>query len=335
MRRLTAVFAGLAAAAVLAACGPPAQGAPYPIHVLAKPVAADKVGTPVGALTYAGGLSLKAEGTDSFGGLSGMEVDPDGALIAVSDAGDLLRARVVLDPAGRLAGVEDATLARLIDENGVAFQNKIDADAEGLSRTDGGFAISFEQDHRVLVYADAGGAPKRLPAPYVHLAPNAGVEALAYWRDPASGAPRLVMGAERGDAWSCDLEGGDCRQILVAKRDNPGSGFKLTELDALPDGRLVALYRSAGLLTGLRAAICVVTPGADRPVVELARLPGPITADNMEAISAVPRADGSIRLYVMSDDNFAGWQRTLLLAFDWRPGQPSLPGPDDRPAGAP
>ena len=335
MKLLSGVFAGLTAAAALAGCGPPAQGAPYPIQLEGKAVAADKVGTAVGALTYAGGLSLKAEGTDSFGGLSGMEVDPDGALIAVSDAGDLLRARIVLDPAGRLARVEDATLARLIDENGVAFQNKIDADAEGLTRTDDGFAISFEQEHRVLLYADAGGAPKRAEAPFVHLAPNAGMEALAYWHDPDTGAPRLVMGAERGDAWSCDLAGRDCRQILQAKRDNPRGGFRLTELDALPDGRLVALYRSASLMTGLRAAICVVTPGAERPVVEIARLPGPITADNMEAVSAVAQPDGSIRLYVMSDDNFAGWQRTLLLAFDWKPDQAVGARQDDRPGGAP
>jgi hypothetical protein len=33
----------------------------------------------------------------------------------------------------------------------------------------------------------------------------------------------------------------------------------------------------------------------------------------------VPRADGAIRFYLLSDDNFSKLQRTLLLAFDWRP----------------
>jgi hypothetical protein len=33
----------------------------------------------------------------------------------------------------------------------------------------------------------------------------------------------------------------------------------------------------------------------------------------------VPRADGSVRFYLLSDDNASAAQRTLLLAFDWRP----------------
>jgi hypothetical protein len=309
------LWAALLASLALAGCGARAQGLPYPIEVENRPVAADKVGTRVGALTYVGGFSLKARGTDSFGGLSGFDVAPDGRFVAVSDAGDLVRGRL-----GLQAGVTEATIERLTDEHGVAFQNKNAADAEGLSLLDdGGFAVSFEQDHRVLVYP-LRGPPRRLPGMVgARVGPNQGFEALALWRDPARPGLRFALGAERGDAWSCGLEMGPCPQIVDAGRDNPGRGFRLTGLDALPDGRLIALYRSASLLTGLRASIAVITPGAERPVQELARLPGPIAVDNMESVAAVPNPDGSIRLYVLSDDNFAGWQRTLLLAFDWRP----------------
>jgi len=314
--RVAALLAGL----VLAGCGARAQPIAYPIEIDATPVAADRLGAEVGDLTYAGGFSLKARGTASFGGLSGLDVEIDGGFLAVSDAGDLVRGRLRFGPDGRVSGIDDATIARLTDESGQAFQSKMGADAEGLTLlADGAFAVSFEQDHRVLIYP-AAGAPTRLPIPAdARLGPNAGLEGLAAWRDPADGTMRLAVGSERGDAWSCALDMTDCRLFLRAERDGPGGGFRLTGLDALPDGRLIALYRSASLLSGLRAVIAVVTPGAGRPVVELARLPGPIVADNMESIAATARPDGSVRLYLISDDNFAGWQRTLLLAFDWRP----------------
>jgi hypothetical protein len=310
MRPVLALLAVLA----LAGCGARAQSVAYPIEITARPVAADKHGVAVGALTYARGFSLKARGTDSFGGLSGFDIEADGRFVAVSDAGDLVRGRITP------TGIEQATIARLTDESGQAFQGKMSADAEGLTLTgDGGMTVSFEQTHRFLAYP-AAGPPRRLSGLIgARVGPNAGFEALAAWRDPATGQERLVVGAENGDAWSCGPEMGVCRQILVAERDNPGSGFRLTGLDALPDGRLIALYRSASLFTGLRALIAVVTPGAERPVTELARLPGPIGVDNMESIAALPNPDGSVRLFVISDDNFAGWQRTLLLMFDWKP----------------
>jgi len=317
---------GLAAlaAALLLGCGAEAQPPrPYPIEIDGRPVPLDPQAparTAIGRLVYAGGLELSARGTDSFGGLSGLDVEPDGRFLAVTDAGDLVRGRIRLDSDGRLAGIDEATIQRLADEDGLAFQSKASADAEGLTLLDdGGFAVAFERDHRILVYGP-NGLPRRLPVPPdAQLRGNDGIEALAAWRDPRTGAQRLVVGAERGDAWSCDLDGLDCRQILQAERDNPGAAYSLTGLDALPDGTLVAVYRAAGLFRGLTAVIAHVRPDAEQPVTVLARLSGGLTVDNMEAVAAVPGPDGSVRLYLASDDNFARWQRTLLLAFDWTP----------------
>ena len=50
----------------------------------------------------------------------------------------------------------------------------------------------------------------------------------------------------------------------------------------------------------------------------LARVSPPYTVDNMEGIAALRNKDGSIRLYLLSDDNLNKVQRTVLLAFDWR-----------------
>jgi hypothetical protein len=65
----------------------------------------------------------------------------------------------------------------------------------------------------------------------------------------------------------------------------------------------------------------------------LATLESPSAVDNFEAIAAVPgRTPGTVRLYMLSDDNFSDNQRTLLYAFDWTPpGAPTPPPPADQP----
>jgi len=45
----------------------------------------------------------------------------------------------------------------------------------------------------------------------------------------------------------------------------------------------------------------------------------PLTVDNYEGVAAVRRSDGAMRFYLLSDDNGGDPQRTLLVAFDWKP----------------
>ena len=58
---------------------------------------------------------------------------------------------------------------------------------------------------------------------------------------------------------------------------------------------------------------------ADGRTVDELALGAPLTVDNYEGLAALPRADGSVRFYLISDDNFSRLQRTLLVAFDWHP----------------
>jgi len=315
---------GLAAclALALAACGASAQTGPHPIPIEAEPVPLDRR-TPsadrVGSLIYGGGLSLHAR-DKAFGGVSGFDLDSDGRFVAVTDAGSLIRGRVLLDAAGHLVGLADTTIAPLTDEQGRVFPTKNAGDAEDVTLLpDGGFAVAFEQEHRILVYPVAG-PPRRLPVPEdADLGSNRGIEALTVWQG------RLIVGAEGGDAWSCDLDGGDCRQILEAAHSGLGRDYSLTGLDAAPDGRLLAVYRGFSLFGGLRAAVAEIRPGEAPPVTVLARLAPGLSIDNLEAIAALPGPDGRMRLYLASDDNFSPLFRTLLLAFDWSPGISSGP----------
>lgn len=272
----------------------------------------------LGALAYAGGLQLSSESSSAFGGLSGLDVMPDGRFISQNDQGDLLSGRIVLDAQGRLAGLADTRIQALTDTAGRTYGSKLEADAEGLTfLPGGGFAVSFEREHRIQAYVE-GSLPRRLgvPAEAAAFGENRGLEALAVWTD-ARGRQRLVQGAEDGRIWSCDLAGRGCERIVGR---TPERGYSLTGLDELPDGRgLIALYRGFDLFRGMRALVVWLPQGAfDRPVV-LARLAAPTTVDNMEGIAATRGADGSVRLYLISDDNFLPIQRTLLLAFDWRP----------------
>ena len=298
---------------VLAGCGASAQTTPQPIRIEAEPVPLDRrapAAEQVDDLAYAGGVSLRS-GDRAFGGVSGLDIEADGRFIAVTDAGSLIRGRVLLSGDGRLAGVADATIMRLADEQGRPFPNKDAGDAEDVTfLPGGGYAVAFEQEHRILVYP-ADGPPRRLPVPETRLRPNRGIEALTVWQG------RLIVGAERGDAWSCDFDGRDCRLVLEAAQSGLGRDFSLTSLDTTPDGRLVAVYRGFSLLGGLRGAVAEIRPGTARPVTVLARLAPGLSIDNLEAVAALPGANGGVRLYLMSDDNFSPFFRTLLLAFDW------------------
>jgi hypothetical protein len=316
------LLAALLACAAVAGCGanaqsPAAHGGPIDLKV--RPAAmeiGDRDADRIGALTYAGGLVLSSA-AEGFGGFSGLDVQPDGRFVSQTDAGGLFRGRILLDRTGRLAGIGEPSLSRLVDTRGRPYADKFDADAEDVTfLPDGGFAVSFEQQPRVQAY-DGEGPARMLgvPAEAAGFRSNGGLEALTAWTDD-QGRPRLVEGAEDGRIWSCDMAGRDCVKIVDGV---PEADFSLTSLDAIPDGRgMVAVYRAFDLIRGMRALVAWVRPGDPQPVVVLARLAPPANVDNMEGVAALRNADGSIRIYLISDDNFSPIQRTLLLAFDWR-----------------
>jgi hypothetical protein len=97
-----------------------------------------------------------------------------------------------------------------------------------------------------------------------------------------------------------------------------GLGFGLVAARRLPQGRTAWLLRAFNPIT--RSVIDLrITDGAGR-VLDQMELREPLTVDNFEGLGAVPDKTGDgVRFYVISDDNFSKSQRTLLLAFDWRP----------------
>lgn len=315
--------AGMSGLVLLAACGEKAADpeiAPSPanpaIEITATAVPlnpADPKQDRVGNFVYAGGLKLTSSQTARLHGLSDLDVLADGRLISVGDEGDLLKARVKLDAGGRLVGVVDARLTGLTGLDGKPLRGKDNRDSEGQAlMPNGDMLISFERHDRIWLYPADGEPPRPVPAPDVNFPYNEGMEALA--PDPGRGPDAYFTGGETtGRTWSCTLTTACVEGPTVPL----GVGFGLVAARRLPKGRTAWLLRAFNPIT--RSVIDLRITDPSGAVVDQMELRQPLTVDNFEGLGVVPDAAGDIRFYVISDDGFSKSQRTLLMAFDWRP----------------
>jgi hypothetical protein len=323
LRRL----ARLALAVALAGCAPVASlpDAPVPygsaIVVDAEPVpldAANPSRTHVGDLAYAGGLILTSKQTSRLHGLSDLKVSPDGRIIAIGDQSDFFEGRIVLDAKGRLTGLRDGKLSALKDVTGADLfaGGQEEYDSEGLAELAAGMVVTFEQHDRVLLFPRGGGLPKPAPAPSGAIKHNKGMEAAV--AAPEVGPDAYRVGIEgTGELFVCRLSG-----PCVADGAIDLKGSELVAIDNLPGGGRVYMFRSFSALRG-NVIRLLLTDAQGRTLTE-AEIARPLTVDNLEGVAAVPRG-GGVRLYLVSDDNFGMYegkptgQKTLLLAFDWKP----------------
>ncbi len=276
----------------------------------------------VGALSYRGGLQLDFD-DDRFGGLSALDVSSDGAtLTALSDRGDWFELALGYDARGWLARAERRQTGRLQDGNGRAPRRKIDADAESMVRLrDGSVIVAFEINHRLLRYPPAA-PPFSVPPtaladpPGVRRAPgNSGMEALTLLADDRM----LVIAEDAGvgdttDAWIGDGATWERAGYVLTPP------FLPTGAALLPNGDVVVVERRASLLGGIGARLvrlkaADVAVGGRLTGTEIARLESPLTVDNLEGIAVRENGDGETLIYLISDNNFSLFQRTLLLVF--------------------
>lgn len=312
----------LATLALLAGCAPMTVALPdHPMAVgkavtieakavLLNPQAPDQ--SKVGNFTYAGGIALTSAETSRLHGLSDIAVYGHNQFVAVGDEGDLVRASLVLDKQGRLVGVGPASLTPLSDLKGSPLQGKRESDSEGLALlANGDLLVSFERDDRIWLYPARGGPPRVAPMPDATFPDNLGLEALG--ADPAAGPDAYVTGAEStGATWACQVSQACKSGPMIAKPADYG----LVAVSRMGAGRTAWLIRAWDPIQGSRVSLIILGPAGEIDRLNLSR---PLTVDNFEGIAAVPKAGGGTRFYLISDDNFASNQRTLLLAFDWMP----------------
>jgi hypothetical protein len=275
----------------------------------------------LGPFLFRGAVALTAPDR-AFGGFSGLLIEPDGTLLAVTDQARWLRGRIVRDGEGLLAGLADAALLPVRDGNGRPLAPGRAGDAEALARLpDGRLLVAFERWHRIRVFAspEAPGLFFAAPPGIATLPANAGLESLTVLADG-----RLLAIAEAtaddgtAPAWIGRGDGG----AWTERRYRPAPDFAAVDAAGLPDGGALVLERRASLLTGFSCRICwlpapaLAAAALAAPVlapVELAVITAPLTSDNYEGIAVAGRADGALDVAIISDDNFAFFQRNILM----------------------
>lgn len=324
MRRLFALTSVLV---LLAACAqkppvlpPEPQPAGPGIQITTTPVpldASNPARVEVDGFTYAGGIAISDPITNRTRGLSDLRVTPDGRMVAVSDFGDLVEAKLVFDASERLTGLTDGKAWPLLGLDGQPVQGKAQGDAEGLAiLANGDRLVSFERDHRIWLYPAAGGPPRVAPKPGNLFSENEGLEGLTQY--PAAGPDAYLAGSEEGEVWLCRLSAA-CQAFSVL--NGPDLDFGLTALAAFPDGSVVAVHRAFDPLRGARITVSIygvatLKTRTPQPMARL-RLEGSLTRDNIEGVALISSPTGRPRLLLLSDDNASDRQRTLLLMFDW------------------
>jgi hypothetical protein len=311
---LFAVTAALPRMGVAAQLAPPQPRQPGRLAVDAISVPLnpqDPAAITAGDFEYAGGLVLTSSQTNLLHELSDIILVGPDRFVAVGDEGTLLEARLVLDDSGRLAGVADADISRLIGEDGKPVFGP-DADAEGLALLPmGDRIVSFETRARILRYPKAGGPPRRAPSPRVPFPPAAGMEALT--ARPDLGVDAYMVGSEdSGETWVCRLRSLCLKGPTIDKPREYG----LVAMTWISEGTIAYLLRAYDPVHGVR-----ITMTVRRGTAEIARmdLAAPMTVDNFEGLTSMLRPDGKRRFYLISDDNNRASERTLLMAFDWVP----------------
>ena len=264
----------------------------------------------IGEFAYAGGVALKSSQTDRLHGLSDLEVTESNRLVAVGDDGIFFDAELAFDGSQRLTGLTNATITALNGEDGKPLIDKADTDAEGLAiLASGDRLVSFERRDRILLYPATGVRPRRVPAPETSFPSNGGMEALAADHE----ADAYVVGGEiSGDTWTCRLS---ARCVKASRVDKPEE-FGLVSMKRLRGLDTVYLLRAFEPQQGSRISLQVFRSEHMVGRLDIAR---PLTVDNYEGVAAVRRNDGVVRFYLLSDDNGGDPQRTLLVAFDWKP----------------
>ncbi|MBL8559139.1 MAG: esterase-like activity of phytase family protein [Hyphomonadaceae bacterium] len=301
-----------------------------PVRVAARAVDLapdDKALKSVGKLVYRGGLVLQSDDA-RVGGLSGLHVEADGRLVAVTDQGHWFVARLTHSEAGDLTGIVDTRIAWLRDADGGALRRKEVADAEDVVRlADGRFAVSFERTHRVRLYdlekdgPHAASVREIAPAGADALRANEGLEALAPFDDSLLTAGEGVTN-RNPPFWILPLAP-DAAPSSPRGRAVTKDFYGLVALARLPDGDYIAMERFFAPVLGVRIHLRRVTRASieagrweGEPIADLA---APLGVDNFEGMAVVPGAEGAVRLYIVSDDNFSSSQRTLIYAFDFAP----------------
>jgi hypothetical protein len=282
----------------------------------------DAIGPGIGeAIEVAGAWHLRSPNFHFFG-FSALLVMGDGTLLALSDHRRQMRftAPNAARPSAKFDFfTHDPTRHRWVD-------------LEAVTRdpVSGFIWGAYEDTNHIERYHAGLSTGRARPRAMRDWPGNRGAEAMTRLADG-----RFVVLSEGSPGWfAADLPGvvfaGDPIEGAEARsfRFSPPRDFVPVDMATLPDGRVLILLRAVrwGLPPSFEGMLVVADPGEIRPGErwawrKVAQLTEPLPMDNYEALAVERGEDGKLVLWLMSDDNDATFQRTLLIKLLWRPNE--------------
>lgn len=262
------------------------------------------------------------EDRPTHGGYSGLDVSQDGeSFLTVTDRGDIAQGKFTRAGAKLTAAktvehgfLKPATWATNLRSD--KRPSEYNSDAEGLAvAPDGSFWVSFEGHHRLRYYTRLDASPQgaKNHPDFKKFQDNSGMEALAI-----DAKNRLYTLPERSGKWTRPFPvyrktGKQWEKwTSLPRRDR----FLPTGADIGPDGRFYLLERQFEILQGFATRIRrfdLTETGLTNEVTLLTSGFG--AYGNTESISVWKAPDGSLRVTLLTDDNFNLIQRTQFHEF--------------------
>ncbi len=316
---LAGIILGLPA---LLVAGPRRRGEPIAIRTKLTGLSPENPGVSVvGGLEFRGGLVLRSK-AKGFGGFSGLHVSADGdRLTAITGKGGWLTARLVYDQRGRLEDVTDAEMGALRDANGKRLDDD-EGDAEALAELrGGGFAVAFENHHRIWTYPrglEARAEPLPKPDGLKDAPDNGGVESLVTLSDGRLLALTEKYGKHRlYHGWTWKRGKWTPLQYRAGHDSNPA------DATLLPSGDLLVLEHEGDADDGPLLRLQRVPKGdiGDGEILQgetIFEIRRPLLIDNFDGVACRAGEDGEPLIYLLSNDDFDDEKRTVLLMFALR-----------------
>ena len=268
-----------------------------------------------GGFTREGVWELSSDRID-FGGYSALLILGENTLRLFSDRGNLL----TFSPPG--APKQRAPRIAFMWNRGDLSATPPDIEAATRDRASGDYWLAFENSNAIIRYSIASEFVRsRRPPAWQAWPENSGAEAMA--RLPDGRFLVLPESASTGLLYPADPTNDDVTPLKFGF--SAPEDYHPTDATALPDGRVLVLLRKVTwALPPFATAIAIANPttlqdGDTLDLDLLVRLDDIVPRDNYEAMSvATVEDDGTVTLWLASDDNMASFQRTLLVRLSWR-----------------
>lgn len=292
------------------------------VAVCVEQIAALRV-RPAAGWTVAGIWHLASDHLH-FGGFSALIALDDGRLQAFSDRGYGL----TFTPPDGGEGGEYRIVRQFIDR--ALHYTFWDIEAATRDPATGTYWLATEQTHAIHRFAGNGtlGGTRDLTG-LVDWSDNAGMEAMVRLADgrfivlPEYDRTGLIFRAD-------PVAGGAPKRFAIV---SPAEGFAITGAKQLPDGRLLVLMRDVvspasdgwpPFASLLAIGEVPEAGGTFAPQITL-DLAGAVPRENYEGLALRERADGRIDVWIVADDNFSLFQRTLLVKLVFAPSLADAP----------